>query len=273
MVVDAGEAQLRRVYASCDPRRIRCPSRTAVSPSPTTSVSAARSAPLPHRVVRRSPARGLLSRCPSKTRSLSGTYSSKEACQFRWSGPHVEERRDLEAGVLSGNGVGRRRPQGPGRPARRASSTHPVRARQELPATACGTSEASRMRPQHVHDGRLAVRTGDGGHADLWPDQLQARARPRRLRGPPLVGGPEDGVARADAGAHDHPVHAVEDLGPRPQTPSTPRSQQDVAQQLAVLVVGRARSLRRGRSGLAWRRRPTRPARIRGSSRAHPTAL
>ena len=120
----------------------------------------------------------------------------------------------------------------------RASWTHPVRDLQELPATAWGVPEALEHAVDHVNDGGLPVGAGDGGHARIVAEKLQAKPYLGDHGNASYFCGPQHGAVGANAGARHHPVHAVEDFGTGAEDARHVQSGQGLTQTLVIACVG-----------------------------------
>ena len=95
----------------------------------------------------------------------------------------------------------------------RASSTHPVRVLQELPATAWGTPEASSMR--WIMSTTVVFPFVPVTAATRASSPSSSRPSPTsEMMGTPRASAAREyGITGADAWARYHPVHAIEDLG------------------------------------------------------------
>jgi hypothetical protein len=68
---------------------------------------------------------------------------------------------------------------------------------------------------EQVHDGRLAVRPGDGRYPCGGSEHFEAEAHLGDYGYAALLGGAQHGISGPDTGADHDPVYTVKDFGPR----------------------------------------------------------
>jgi hypothetical protein len=96
---------------------------------------------------------------------------------------------------------------------------------------------------EHVDDGGLSVGAGDGRHARVLTEQLQAEPNLGDDRDALRTGSPQNRVAGTDAGAHYDPIYPVQHVRASPEDAGHVESGQSVSQPFVVATISHEDSL------------------------------